>query len=65
MMFEMEYNLSQVEKSWFWYRSKLIKRSDEYELESCNEIQLLWLNELAIELINGLNVNRSNVKELI
>ena len=52
MMFEMEYNLSNVEWSWFWYRSKLIKWSDEYELELCNEIQLLWLNELAIELMN-------------
>ena len=35
------------------------------ELELCNEIQLLWLNEIAIELINGLNVNQSNVNELI
>ena len=29
------------------------------------KFDLKWLNELAIELIDGLNVNQSNVNELI
>ena len=56
MMFEMEYNLDNVEWIWFWYLSKLIKWSDDYELELWNEIQPYLLNE-SIELINGLNIN--------
>ena len=34
-------------------------------LSYINEIQPYLLNELAIELINGLIVNQSNVNELI
>ena len=43
----MEYNLSDVEWSWFWYRSKLIKLSDKYELElyKWNSTFVIELNE--------------------
>ena len=37
----------------------------DVDLSYINEIQPYLLNELAIELINGLNINQSNVNELI
>ena len=52
----MEYNLRVVEWSWYWYRSKVIKLSDEYELEYINKNSTLKLNWM-----NGLNVNQLNV----
>ena len=41
----MEYNLRDVEWSWYWYRSKIIKLSDKCELKLCK-----WNSTLVIEL---------------
>ena len=41
----MKYNLSDVEWSWFWYQSKLIKLNDKCELKLYK-----WNSTLVIEL---------------
>ena len=67
----MEYNLRDVEWSWYWYQTKLIKLSDKCELElykwnSTFRIELNeWIGcksiECELNLYEIMNISESNV----